>query len=54
MLAGASIAYGFTEGGWNASLITVRPLASKILKPKTETDTLDGKREALMRPRIIS
>jgi len=53
MLTGASIAYGLTEGGWNAEQIALTPLASKILKPKTETDTLDGKREALLKPRII-
>jgi hypothetical protein len=41
-LAGASIAYGLTEGGYNAPQIALTPLASKILKPKTETDTLDG------------
>ena len=53
MLTGASIAYGFTEGGWNAAQISLTPLALKILKPKTETDTLDGKREALLKPRVI-
>jgi hypothetical protein len=53
MLTGASIAYGFTEGGWNAAQIALTPLALKILKPKTETDTLDGKREALLKPRVI-
>src|SRR5690242_15361944 len=53
MLTGASIAYGFTEGGWNAALIAMTPLALKILKPKTESDTLDGKREALLKPRVI-
>jgi predicted nucleotide-binding protein len=53
MLAGASIAYGFTEGGWNATQISLTPLAMKILKPKSESDTLDGKREALLKPRVI-
>jgi predicted nucleotide-binding protein len=53
MLAGASIAYGFTEGGWNAAQIALTPLAFKILKPKAETDTLDGKREALLKPRVV-
>lgn len=53
MLTGASIAYGLTEGGWNAALISPTPLALKIVKYKTETDTLDGKREALLKPRII-
>src|SRR5487761_261850 len=54
MLTGASIAYGFTEGGWNATMISLTPLALKVLKPKTETDTLDGKREALLKPRVIN
>ena len=27
MLTGASIAYGLTEGGWNAAIITPLPLA---------------------------
>jgi len=53
MLTGASIAYGLTEGGWNAAQISLTPLALKILKPKAENDTLDGKREALLKPRII-
>jgi predicted nucleotide-binding protein len=52
MLTGASIAYGLTDGGWNAAQISLTPLALKILKPKTETDTLDGKREALLKPRV--
>lgn len=53
MLTGASIAYGLTDGGWNASQIALTPLAVRILKPKTDTDTLDGKREALLKPRVV-
>ena len=53
MLTGASIAYGLTEGGWNAQQIALTPLAFQILKPQTETAPLDGKREALLTPRII-
>ena len=53
MLTGASIAYGLTDGGWNAPLISLTPLASKILKYKSETDQLDGKRTAFLKPRII-
>jgi predicted nucleotide-binding protein len=53
MLTGASIAYGLTDGGWNAALISPTPLALKIIKYKTETDTVEGKREALLRPRVI-
>jgi len=39
--------------GWKAAQLSITPLALKILKPKTETDTLGGKREALLKPRII-
>ena len=53
MQAGASIAYGLTEGGWNAAQIALTPLGLKILKPKNEGDPLDGKREALLKPRVI-
>ena len=53
MLTGASIAYGLTDGGWNANQISLTPLSLKILKPKAETDTLDAKREALLKPRVI-
>jgi predicted nucleotide-binding protein len=53
MLAGASIAYGFTEGGWNAAQIALTPLALKILKPKEEHHPLEGKREALLKPRVV-
>jgi hypothetical protein len=53
MQAGASIAYGLTEGGWNAAQIALTPLALKILKPKKEDEPLEGKREALLKPRVI-
>jgi len=53
MQAGASIAYGLTEGGWNAAQIALTPLALKILKPKNEDEPLAGKREALLKPRVI-
>ncbi len=53
MQAGASIAYGLTEGGWNAAQIALTPLALKILKPKNEDEPLNGKREALLKPRVI-
>ncbi len=53
MRAGASIAYGLTEGGWNAAQIALAPLALKILKPQSEGEPLAGKREALLKPRVI-
>lgn len=53
MLCGASIAYGLTTGGYNASQISVTDLARQILEPQEEGADLAGKREAVMKPRII-
>lgn len=53
MSTGASIAYGLTDGGSQSAQITPTALALKIIKYKTETDPIDGKREALLKPRVI-
>jgi hypothetical protein len=53
MLAGASIAYGLTNGGWNAAQIELTPLALKILTNDNEELILEGKREAVLKPRVI-
>lgn len=54
MLSGAAIAYGLTVGGYNASEIEVTALSRKILRPTEEGQDLEAKREALLKPRIIS
>ncbi len=53
MLAGASIAYGLTTGGYNAENIAITPLGLRIVRPTSEGDDLAAKREALLKPRII-
>lgn len=53
MLAGASIAYGITVGGYNAKEIEVTQLALRIFRPQEEYDDLLAKREALLKPRVI-
>lgn len=53
MLCGAAIAYGFTNGGYNAATIGIESLAKRILSPTDEGDDLAAKREAFMRPRVI-
>lgn len=52
-LTGSSIAYGLTEGGYNADTISITPLGMRIVRPTAEGDDLAAKREALLRPRII-
>ena len=53
MLCGASIAYGLTSGGYNATQIAPTPLAKQIVEPQEEGADLAGRREAVMKPRIL-
>ncbi|MDP2919056.1 MAG: nucleotide-binding protein [Dehalococcoidia bacterium] len=53
MLCGSAVAYGLTDGGWNAKEIVVLQLAKRILSPPLEGDDLVAKREAALKPRII-
>ena len=53
MLCGSAIAYGLTNGGYNAATIAVEPLAKRILTPTVDGDDLTAKREALIRPKVI-
>ncbi len=52
-LCGASIAYGLTEGGYNANEIILTSLGRKIVAPEDEDDDLLGKVEAIQNPRIM-
>lgn len=54
MQAGASVAYGLTEGGARASSIKLRPLAQRILKPTVEGDVRNARVEALLTPIVIN
>lgn len=53
MLCGASIAYGLTEGGYNATEIKLQPLAARIVRPLAEGDDIKAKTQALLTPRVI-
>jgi predicted nucleotide-binding protein len=52
-LAGASIAYGLTEGGVNASLMKLTPLGKRLVAPEEEGDDVAARREAILKPRIL-
>ena len=52
-LCGSSIAYGLTEGGYNASEITLTDLGRRIVAPTNEGDDLAAKVEALMHPKVM-
>ncbi|WP_434348216.1 TIR domain-containing protein [Myxococcus virescens] len=53
MLCGAAIAYGLTEGGYNADTIEITQLGRRIVSPLKEGDDQQAMREALLRPRVI-
>lgn len=53
VLCGTSIAYGLTEGGYNADVISLTPLGKRIVAPTREGDDVAAKREATLRPRVI-
>ena len=52
-LSGASIAYDFTSGGWNAKTITLEVLGKRALAPTEEGDNLLAIKEATQKPTIL-
>lgn len=52
-LCGGSIAYGLTNGGYNAQQISIEPLGKRIVKPLVEGGDILAKREAILKPRVI-
>jgi hypothetical protein len=53
MLTGSSIAYGLTEGGFNAATITLTPLGKRLVAPEEEGADVLARREAILKPRIL-
>lgn len=51
-MCGASIAYGLTEGGYNASQITLTDLGRRIVGPTVEGDDKVALQEAALKPKI--
>ena len=52
-LTGAAVAYGLTEGGYNATTIKLAPLGSRIVASEEEGDDAKAIREAALLPRIM-
>ncbi len=52
-LCGAAIAYGLTEGGYNAPQISLTALGRRIVKPTIEGDEAAARREAVLQPRVV-
>lgn len=53
MLCGAAIAYGLTNGGYNATEISLEDLGKRIVRPLREGDDLVSKRMAILNPRVL-
>jgi hypothetical protein len=52
-LTGAAVAYGLTDGGYNAEVIKLLPLGRRLVAPEEEGEDLAARREAILRPRIL-
>src|SRR6266852_5060017 len=52
-LAGASVAYGLTEGGVNANIIKLTNLGKKLVTREEEGEDVAARREAILKPRIL-
>jgi predicted nucleotide-binding protein len=53
MICGASIAYGLTEGGAFADLISLTDLGRRVVAPLKEGDDSKAIKEAFLKPRVI-
>ena len=52
-LAGASIAYGLSDGGVNANVMKLTSLGRRLVAPEAEGEDLIARREAILKPRIL-
>jgi predicted nucleotide-binding protein len=52
-ITGSAVAYGITEGGYNANVISMTPLGRRLVAPEAEGDDVAARREAILRPRLM-
>lgn len=52
-ICGAAIAYGLTEGGYNANEIKLLPLGRRCVAPEEEGDDQNARVEAFLKPTLI-
>lgn len=53
LLSGAAIAFGLTDGGSQAAAISVSDLAKRILRPKSENEPREARRQSILTPRVF-
>lgn len=52
-LTGSAIGYGLTEGGYNASTISLTELGRRAVAPQEEGEDIEALREACLKPAVI-
>ncbi len=52
-LCGSAMAYGLTQGGYNAKEIILEPLGKRIVQPLEDDDDTTATREAVLKPRVL-
>jgi hypothetical protein len=52
-LTGSAIAYGITDGGINANVISLTALGRRLVAPESEGDDVAARRDAILRPRLM-
>lgn len=53
-ITGAAVAYGLTNGGYNAQEISLTPLGERIVSPLIEGDVDVALKEAVLKPTILA
>lgn len=53
LICGAAIAFGLTEGGYNANEIKLLPLGRRIVAPEVEGDDDTARVEAFLKPTVV-
>jgi predicted nucleotide-binding protein len=53
VLAGASIAYGLSDGGVNANALKLTSLGRRLVAPEVEGEDVVARREAILKPKIL-
>lgn len=53
LICGAAIAFGLTEGGYNANEIKLLPLGRRCVAPESEGDDVAAKIEAFLKPSAV-
>lgn len=54
LLTGAAIAYGLTNGGYNAQVISLTDLGRRVVAPEEQGEDIEALREACLKPTVVA